>query len=411
MKIYHLADLHLGKQIYGLSMLEDQKYWIDQFISYCDSKRPDVILLAGDIYDRAAPSSAAVELLDHLLSELFKRKIETMIIAGNHDSGQRLNYGKTLFAKNSIHIAGSVSSPIEHIRLEDEYGPVCFWLLPYIFPDQIRLLLDDEDITNYDQAMRKLLEKQDIDTSIRNVLIAHQNVIADGKEVEFGGSETIVGGVGQIDYSVFNKFDYVALGHIHSNYHVGRNEVRYAGTPLCYHLDETRSKNKGFTRIILKEKGNNITIDNISLEPLHKMRSLCGSKQEIYDLLKDDAGRDEYIGIRINDQRITPEIAGYLRNLITSRGSVLLELISTYTSRTVGSVTSENKSDRLKPIEDLFADFYTAQYGNTPPEDDEYELMSFIGELVRNSDSHDQLDPKLIEKTLQKAERIKGSKQ
>lgn len=413
MRIYHLADLHFGKSIYGLSMLEDQRYWADQFLKYCSDNRPDAILLAGDVYDRSAPSGDAVELLDYFLTELSEMNIPVFMIAGNHDSGQRLSFGKTILSKQNIHISGIVKKEIDHFTMHDPdgNGDVTFWLLPYTYPEQVSTVLEDEEIRTSNQALKKLIDAQDIDRSQRNVILSHQNVVCEGKEVERGGSETMVGGVGQIDYTVYDPFDYAALGHIHSSYPVGREEVRYAGTPLCYHMEETRQKDKGFIEVILNAKGTPVEVISRAIKPLHKMRHIVGTKDEIYGLLQNDKGKDEYIGIILTDQRITPEINNYLRQLLSKRGSILMELLSTYSSFAGNAASADRKAVETKSLEDLFADLYSAQSGGNPPTDDEYEMMQYIGELVRNQDSHQPFDQRNAEKILKKAKGIGGSQE
>lgn len=410
MRLYHLSDLHLGKSIYGLSMLEDQKYWIDRFTEHCRKERPDAVLIAGDVYDRSAPSGDAVELLDHMLTELAEMDIPVFLIAGNHDSGQRLSFGRTILAKQNIHIAGTIQKNMAHYTFDDPdgYGPLRVWMLPYTYPEQVSVILNNEEIRTYDQALRAFIDAEDIDLSYRNVILSHQNVTANGKEAERGGSESMVGGVGQIDYTAYDAFDYAALGHIHSCYPVGRNEVRYAGTPLCYHMAETRQKDKGFLEVLIHAKGEEIEIHPVAIEPLHRMRYLTGSKDEIYALLKDDPGRNEYIGITINDQRVTPEMSNYLRSLITSRGSVLMELLSSYSTFTNGASFTEAEAVETRSLEDLFALFYEEQYGNTPPDDKEYEMMQYIGELVRHQDAHMPLDQRDVLKIIEKAKQTGG---
>lgn len=408
MKIYHLSDIHFGKSIYGLSMLDDQRYWVEQFIKVCNEDKPGAIVVAGDVYDRASPSGDAVELLDYMLTKLADMGIPVMLIAGNHDSGQRLSFGHSLLSKQNIHIAGTIKRELDHVSLKDEYGPVTFWLMPYTYPDQVIQILGDEDIHTYDQAIRRLLEEQPIDITQRNVIVSHQNVTANGIETERGGSETMVGGIGQVDHSAYSAFEYAALGHIHRAYSVGREEVRFAGTPLCYHMNETKQVEKGYTEVILHDKGEEAEIRQVGIRPLHKMRYLKDTKDAIYALLEDDFGKNEYIGITITDERITPEINNYLKQLLASRGSVLMELLSTYTAFSGESASAEKDAVETKPLEDLFADLYVDQRGGVPPEDDEYALMQYAGELIRNMDTHDPLDPKSVEKMVNKALKIGG---
>ncbi len=408
MKFYHVADLHFGKSVYGLSMLDDQKYWVDQFIEYCINDRPDAVLIAGDVYDRSAPSGDAVALLDYFLTKLADMNIPVLMIAGNHDSGQRLSFGRSMLAKQNIHIAGTVKKKMENVTLQDEYGEVTFWLLPYTFPEQVSVILEDDQIRTYDQAVRKMIEAQNVDFSKRNVILSHQNVAASGQEAERGGSESMVGGVGQVDYTAYDGFEYAALGHIHSSYPVGRESVRYAGTPLCYHMQETRQEKKGFVEVILKEKGEPAEINVHSLAPLHKMRYLTGTKDEIYSLLQNDSGRNEYFGIMFTDQRTTPESNRYLRQLLESRGSVLLEFLSSHISFSNTAAAAQREAVENKTLEELFADLYQEQSDGTPPADDEYEIMKYVGELVRNQDVHQPLNIKDVDKILKKAENPGG---
>ncbi|MDO4415138.1 MAG: exonuclease SbcCD subunit D [Erysipelotrichaceae bacterium] len=410
MKIYHLADLHFGKSIYGLSMLDDQKYWTEQFLKLCREQKPDAILIAGDVYDRSSPSGEAVALLDHLLSEIAEMSIPVLMIAGNHDSGQKLAFASSILNRQNIHIAGVAKREIEHVVFEnpDGYGEVTVWLLPYTYPEQVSLLLEDEEIRSYDDAVRKLINSQPVDFTKRNIIVAHQNVTANGIEAERGGSESMVGGVGQIDYSVFDGFEYAALGHIHSAYPIGRNEVRYAGTPLCYHFAETRQQSKGPVEIILNEKGSKPEIRTIPIEPLHKMRCLMGTKDEIYSLLENDTGRGEYFGITVSDQRITPEINGYIKELLAARESLVLELISSYTAFANRAAAADRQSVENRALEDLFSDLYTEQSGGTPPSKDEYEVMQYVGEMVRNQDAHQPYNPACIDQILSFTAKIKG---
>ena len=408
MKFYHVADLHFGKSIYGLSMLDDQRYWADQFIEYCAKDKPDAVIIAGDVYDRSAPGGDAVALLDYFLTKLADMNIPVLMIAGNHDSGQRLSFGRSMLAKQNIHIAGTVKKKMERVTLSDEYGEVIFWLLPYTFPEQISTVLEDEEIRTYDQAIRAMIKAQNIDYTKRNVMVSHQNVVAFGKEVERGGSESMVGGVGQVDFTAYDGFEYIALGHIHSSYPVGRESVRYAGTPLCYHMQETRQEKKGFVEVIMKDKDEALEVTSKELKPLHKMRYLTGTEDEIYELLQNDLGEKEYIGILLNDQRITPSINQKFRQLLESRGSVLLELLSSYNAFSNIAVSAEREAVENKTLEDLFSDLYQEQSDGTPPTDDEYEMMQYVGELVRNQDVHLALDEKDIDKILKKATSLGG---
>ncbi|MDE7428800.1 MAG: exonuclease SbcCD subunit D, partial [Lachnospiraceae bacterium] len=273
MKFLHLSDLHFGKSLYGVSLIDnkDQAYWAERFLEKVEEVQPDAIVIAGDIYDRSAPSGEAVELMDSLLTRLEQLQIPVMMISGNHDSGQKLAFAGDILAKQNVYIAGKPDKELCHVTVQekDRSGEVTFWLMPYLFPAIVAQKLEDDSIGDYETAVRRLLEEQEIDFSKRNVLVAHQNITADGREAERGGSESMVGGVGQIDYRVFDGFDYVALGHIHSSYHVGRKGVRYAGSPLCYHFNETRQPQKGPLLVELGEKNTEVRVQPQIIEPLH----------------------------------------------------------------------------------------------------------------------------------------------
>ena len=334
MRFLHLADLHFGKSIYGTSLLEngDQGAWVDRFLALAESIRPDAVVIAGDVYDRGAPSGDAVQLLSRMLTGLSALSIPVMMCAGNHDSVQRLSFARPLLAREGLHISGSLYADpmLSHVTLRDEYGPVTFWLMPYVFPALIAGALGDESLRDSDSAVRALLNAQPVDWTTRNVLIAHQNVTANGTPGERGGSESMVGGVGQIDYRCFEGFDYVALGHIHAAYPVGRETVRYAGSPLCYHFNELRQPEKGPVLVELGAKGTPPEIRVLTIPPLHPMRELRGSLEELRASELAVPRQNEYLRLVLTDQRLSPEISAFFEELFGSRGSILMERCSEY---------------------------------------------------------------------------------
>ena len=334
MRFLHLADLHFGKSIYGTSLLEnrDQGEWLTRFLTLAEEIKPDAVLIAGDVYDRSAPSGDAVELLNRMLTRLSELGIPVLLCAGNHDSVQRLSFLSPLLSRQGLYISPPLTrSPVlEHVTLQDDFGPVTFWLLPYAFPALIARALGEETLRDGTDAVRELLSRQPLDQSGRNVLLAHLNVTAGGVEGPRGGSESMVGGVGQVDYRVFDDFDYVALGHIHAAYPVGRESVRYAGSPLCYHFNETRQPQKGPLLVELGEKGSPVSVRTLVIPPLHPMRELRGSFRELRDAELESPRRGEYLRVVLTDQRVSPEIAAFFRELCEGRDSVLMELCSEY---------------------------------------------------------------------------------
>ncbi|MBD5517279.1 MAG: exonuclease SbcCD subunit D [Lachnospiraceae bacterium] len=393
MKFLHLSDLHFGKSLYGVSLIDnkDQAYWKDRFLEKVEELQPDAIVIAGDIYDRSAPSGEAVVLLDSLLTRLEQLQIPVMMISGNHDSGQRLAFAGDILAKQNVYIAGSVDKELCHVTLQekDGSGEVTFWLMPYLFPAIVAQKLEDDSIGDYEMAVRRLLEQQEIDFSKRNVLVAHQNITADGREAERGGSESMVGGVGQIDYRVFDGFDYVALGHIHSSYHVGRREVRYAGSPLCYHFNETRQPQKGPLLVELGKKNTQVRVKPQIIEPLHPMREIKGTFEGIRETVEGGRERGEYLRIVVTDRRITPEISDFLRELFRKRDSVVMELVSEYREFGNSDGVSGSSGRVEKSIEEFFAELYRERKDGVAPTEKDAELFRFVAELVQKADSAD----------------------
>lgn len=403
MRFLHVSDLHFGKSIHGISLLEngDQGCWVDRFLALCDEISPDAVLIAGDVYDRGAPSGEAVQLLSRMLTELSARKIPVLLTAGNHDSVQRLSFAAPLLAEQGVYISESLSvSPIlRHVTLQDEAGPVTFWLMPYVFPALIASVLGEDCPRDNDGAVRALLAAQPVDFSRRNVLIAHQNVTANGVEGIRGGSESMVGGVGQIDYSAFDGFDYVALGHIHAAYPVGRDTVRYAGSPLCYHFDELRQAVKGPLLVELGEKGEAPHIETRQIAPLHPMRELRGEYAALRDQLLNDTGRGEYVRVVLTDCRVSQEISGFFRELLESRDSSLMEIVSEYNRfHDVGA--PEREAVEQKSMQELFTDFFTERLGGEMPTAGEEELIDYAASLLHHGKGGTQPELKEIERLL-----------
>ena len=387
MRFLHISDLHLGKVIHGVSMLEngDQPVWVERFLALAEELRPQAGVIAGDVYDRGNPSGAAVELLSRMLERLADMGICVMLTAGNHDSGQRLAFAREILAKQGVHIAGTVKKEMTRVVIPDDDGPVTFWLMPYVFPAAVAQVLGDDSIRDYDAAVRRLLEVQDIDPAGRNVIIAHQNVTAFGVEAPRGGSESSVGGIGQVEYTAFDVFDYAALGHIHAAYPVGREEVRFAGSPLCYHFDETRQEAKGPLLIEMGAKGTPLRIERCSIPPLHPMREMRGSYEELRERELASSTRDEYLRLVITDQPLSPEISSFFQSLAESRGSILMDRISEYRRFTDDIRGTSAHAVREKTTEELFADFYRDRSGGEEPDEADLALLREAGELLRNS--------------------------
>ena len=427
MKLFHISDLHLGKTIYGKNMLEDQKDWVEKFLQKCEEEKPQAVLIAGDVYDSKIPKEDATRLLDYLLTKLSDLGIAVFLIAGNHDNGTRLSFVSDLLAKQKVFISGEVEKELKHYTLEDNIGPVNFWLVPYLYPEIVQDLLENEDIKTYEDAMRALLNAQEINYNERNVIIAHQFINKAGEPDHRGGSETTVAGIGAVDYQVFDGIEYVALGHIHSTYHVGRGGIRYAGTPLCYHFDEAKlekagetgnisePKTKGIQEIIINKKGEEIEHRDIPITPLHRMRHITGTKEEVYAFLSEDKGRNEYVGIAVTDQKLSFDEEDYLRGLLENRGSMFVNVSPHIQTSETGKDTTDTSKPNDIPLDTLFLDFYKERKGGMNPKEDEYKLIQFLAELVGRQDLENDLDKdqkeEAAEEIIRKINRIGGGEQ
>lgn len=382
MRFFHLADLHLGKCIHGYSMIEmgDQPYWIAQLLKKAEELKPDAVLIAGDVYDRAVPSRDAVNLFDELLTKLAEQKIPVLIIAGNHDSGSRLAFADKLLCHQGIYIAGEVKKEISCVTLEDSHGPVNFWMLPYFFPAAVNVIFNRDDLKDYDSSMRALLEAQNIDFTRRNVILSHQFVVSGGEKPVMGGSETTVGGIGQIDVSVFDGFDYAALGHIHNAQPMGRAQVRYAGSPITYHFSEL-GQQKGLTVVEMKEKGNiQVTIEKIPA--LHQMCEVSGTMEEI---LRSEVRKNSYVRAVIKQELLPPQAVETLREAFESKACTLMEVVREVSGGRKKEADRESRDIRTLSLEELFSDFYSRQQDGCLPDGELEKLISFTAEQTRNS--------------------------
>ncbi len=396
MKLIHVADLHFGKGMHGFSLIEDQRYWINKFIELVDEEKPDAVLVAGDIYDRSSPSDESVTLADEFFTLLAKRNINVFAVSGNHDSGYKLSFLNSLTEKSGLYINGKITRELKHICLEDEFGKVIFWLLPYCFPAEFDGIEGfEERPRTYDEAVRKYLDMQNIDFSERNVLVAHQTV-SDGE------SDMSVGNVGSIAADAFYDFDYVALGHVHAGLTVGKSYVRYAGSPLCFKFDELKFPHKGAVIIDLFEKGN-IKIRLKEIEPLHPLAELKGSLSEIlsarssgvaelFDAKGNPVKKDihgKYIHVILTDERIQPDAYDELTLMAEAHDSKLM----TFTHEPIRE-SRENESTEIlekseeKSVSELFKSFLEFRNKASASKEDE-EIIDFVAELIANKDKEE----------------------
>ena len=303
MKFLHLSDLHIGKRVYGFSMLEDQSYILSRILEIAALEKPDGVILAGDIYDKAVPSAEAVRLMDEFLTALAREGIRIFMVSGNHDSPERIAFGSELMKKNEVYVSPVYDGRISHITMEDEYGAVTVWLLPFIKPAIVRHVFPEQEIETYQDAVRTVLQHIHIDTAERNILVAHQFVTGAAR---CESEELFVGGIDNVDASLFDRFDYTALGHIHSPQQIGRPEVCYCGTPLKYSFSEA-GQVKTVTVLELYEKG--VTkLRRIPLVPLRDMRKLRGSYMEVTDRsFYINSNTEDYLQITLTDEEDIPD--------------------------------------------------------------------------------------------------------
>ena len=368
MKFMHLADLHIGKRVNEFSMLEDQKYILKEILDIAAQQKPDAVLLAGDLYDRSVPPGEAVELLDEFLTRLSERNLPVFAVSGNHDSPERLDFGTRIMQRHGVTIAGSFRGKPQKSVLSDACGPVNIWLLPFLKPATVSPFFPEEQAGTYEAAVRSAIAAAEIDPGERNVLVAHQFVTAFGAQPETCDSETLaVGGADQVDASVFDAFDYVALGHLHGPQRIGRPAVRYAGSPLKYSFSEMRQK-KSVTFVELKEKGR-IEISTVPLVPLHEMREIRGP---IAELTKAENVlpelRNDYIHAVLTDDHAVAEAADRLRAVYPNLMCISFEGTRSGQAGPSRTAASGNVSSRTP--QDLFAEFYRNQNGRELPENE-----------------------------------------
>lgn len=354
MKFLHLADLHLGKRVNGFSMLEDQAHILRQILAILDDEQPDGVLIAGDVYDKSVPSVEAVELLDGFLTELCARGVPVLLISGNHDSPERLAFGGRVMDSCGIHISPVYDGALAPVTLHDEFGPVHVWLLPFVKPAHVRRWFPDADIESYTDAMAEAVAHMDIDTAARNVLVTHQFVTGGTRS---GSEELSVGGTDNVDSGVFAPFDYVALGHLHGAQHIGRETIRYAGSPLKYSFSEAR-QHKSVTVVTLGEKGD-VQVRTVALTPLRELREIRGSYDELTarSFYEHTTYRSDYLHLILTDEQDVFDAMSRLRTIYPYLMTLDYDNART---RAAGGMSVPAETERRTPLE-LFEALYTRQ--------------------------------------------------
>lgn len=374
MKFIHLSDLHIGKRVNEFSMYEDQEYILAEIIKIIDSEKPDAVLIAGDVYDKSIPPSDAVKMFDSFLYMLSKRNLQVFVISGNHDSPERLSFGSRLIEKSGVHLSPVYNGHIEPIKLEDEYGEVNIYMLPFVKPANVRRFFDDREIISYTDAVNAAISEMSVNSDSRNVLITHQFVTGASRTES---EEISVGGTDNVDVSVFDDFDYVALGHIHRPQNCLSERVRYCGTPLKYSFSEANDK-KSVTVVELKEKGS-LEVYTADLVPKHEMREIKGKYEEITakSFYENTTYQTDYMHITLTDEEDIPDGVGKLRSIY--RNLMKLDYDNKRT-RSNAHITGAENVEEKSPLE-LFSDFYELQ-NNQPMSDEQREYISSLIESI-----------------------------
>lgn len=364
MKIFHTADWHLGKLVQGVYMTEDQRFVLQQFLDAIDEEKPDVVIIAGDLYDRALPPVEAVDLLDETLVEIvMRRKVPVLSIAGNHDSPTRLKFGSQLMKENGLHIVGNLSRDLSPIVLKDEFGEVNFYMLPFVEPSMVKHIFEDNSISTYDEAMKKMIEviEENMDKSKRNIMITHAFVTPHGeKEENTSDSERplAIGGSECVSAEYFHSFNYTALGHLHKAHYVLNETIRYSGSLLKFSSSEATHE-KGFLIVDLDASGQ-VSITKRPFIPRRDLRIVEGSIQEI---LKHTPSED-YVFVRLTD--LTPVVGAMeqIRTVYSNAMHVERKSLPRLEQASDGEVVRREQLDDMS----LFKAFHKEILGAEPSE-------------------------------------------
>lgn len=377
MKLMHLADLHLGKRVNGFSMMEDQEYILNRILEIMEEEQPDGLLIAGDVYDKTIPPAEAVRLMDDFLTAVAEKHVPVFLISGNHDSAERVAFGHQLMQGSGIWISPVYDGTIRHHTLGDRWGEVNIYLIPFLRPSVVRSFFPDVEIEDYTDALRTIIEDLQVDTSRRNVVLAHQFVTAAGALPETCDSEQLsVGGLDRVDGSVFSPFDYTALGHLHGPQRVGSETIRYAGSPLKYSFSELHQK-KSVTVVELRAKGET-EIRQIPLQPRREMTELRGTFEEILEeARKKGEPQTDYYHMILTDETDVVDALSRLREYYPN--IMLLD----YDNRRTRSQKEVEQLDRVEERTpgELFAALYEQQNGQEMDSDRKEYLDGLIREI------------------------------
>ncbi|MDD3361895.1 MAG: exonuclease SbcCD subunit D [Hespellia sp.] len=373
MKLMHLSDLHIGKRVNDFSMMEDQQFILKEIQGITDDVKPDAVLIAGDIYDKSIPTAEAVQLFDEFLTGLAERNLPVFFVSGNHDSAERISFGSHILAASDIYIAPVFDGKVKCVTMEDAFGRLNIYMLPFIKPVNVRKYFPDAEIESYDDAVRVVMKHIGIEESERNILIAHQFITG----AERSDSEELsVGGLDNIDADALEAFDYVALGHIHRPQKVGRETIRYCGTPLKYSFSEVNHR-KSVTVVTIEEKGQ-IQIETVPLVPRHDMRKIKGSYEEL--TLKanyENTATDDYLHVTLTDEEDILDAIGKLRSIYPNIMKLEYDNVRTRNQQ----VIEADEQVEVKSPADLVGEFYQLQ-NDQELSTDQFEYMNGLIERI-----------------------------
>lgn len=374
MKFVHLSDLHLGKRVNGYSMIEDQKYILLKILNVIDEQKAEAVVIAGDVYDKPIPPTEAVQLFDDFLFRLVERNLQILVISGNHDSPERIAFGSRFMDKSGVHMSQVYNGKNDLVELKDKYGKVNFYMLPFVKPSNVRRFFEDEEINTYTDAVRVAVSHMNVNKKARNVIITHQFVTG----AQRSESETIaVGGTDNVDSYVFDDFDYVALGHIHGPQNVGKNTVRYCGTPLKYSFSEISHK-KSVTVVEMKEKGN-VKVSTVELTPKLDMREIRGTYEELtFKKNYENTNTEDYLHIILTDEEDVADAVAKLRCVYPNL--MKLDYDNTRT-RNSFSLTQAEETEKKTDTE-LLSEFFEKQNGK-PLSDEQLEYAVNLFEQIK----------------------------
>lgn len=372
MRFLHLSDLHIGKRVHNFSMLEDQKYILDQILGIADEENVTGVIIAGDVYDKPVPSAEAVSLFDEFLVQLAERELDVFVISGNHDSPERIAFGEKLMRHKKVYLSPVYNGKIEPICLNDEFGTVKVFLLPFIKPVHVRHFLEEE-VSDYTEAFACAISLMDISQDERNVLVCHQFVTGAGRSES---EEISVGGLDNVDATVFEPFDYVALGHIHGPQNIGSERIRYCGTPLKYSFSEAEHK-KSVTIVELGQKGD-LSIRLRDLNPMRDLIKIKGLFDEVTDKsFYKDLDTESYVQITLLDEDDIPNAFGKLATIYPN-----LMLMRYENRRTMDGADILSDGNEINMAPDvLFSQFYETMNNQPMTKEQEAYMLALIEKI------------------------------